>query len=54
LRGSVVTPASLPDLREDHNRLAQSGDSLLTIETDRIANSLNTLAALVFKWAGEA
>jgi hypothetical protein len=49
LRGSPVTPGSLPNLREDHNRLTGS-DPLLVIETDRMTNSLNTLAEQVFKW----
>ena len=56
LRGSPVTPDRLPDLREDHNRLVRAGDSLdgrhawLSIETDRMTNSLNTLADQLFKW----
>jgi len=50
LRGSAVERESLPDLREDHNRLIQSGDNLLNIETDRITNSLNTHAELLFQW----
>ncbi len=56
LRGSPVTPDSLPDLRQDHSRLARSADSsdarnaLLTIETDRMTNSVNTLAEQVFRW----
>jgi uncharacterized membrane protein YccC len=46
LRGSPITPAALPDLREDHGALVHSGDShaLMDVETDRIANSLNTLS----------
>ncbi|MBI4905460.1 MAG: FUSC family protein [Acidobacteria bacterium] len=54
-RGSLVPPASLPDLREDHHRLlaaAESGQSsLLITETDRMTNGLNTLAGQVFRWA---
>jgi len=58
LRGSPVSPGDLPNLREDHNRLVHEGGTedarheLLTIETDRMANSLNTLAEQVFRWAG--
>jgi hypothetical protein len=49
LRGSAIERAHLPDLREDHHALLQSGDAparyaLVNIETDRIVNSLNTLA----------
>lgn len=49
LRGSRITPADLPDLREDHHALLQSGDAhtLVNVETDRITNSLNTLAEQV-------
>ena len=44
MRGSPA-PVSLPDLREDHRRLLESSvDALVGIETDRITNSLNTLA----------
>jgi uncharacterized membrane protein YccC len=53
LRGSPVAPDSLPDLREDHNRLART-DTALLIETDHMVNSLNTLAAQIFLWAGSA
>ncbi len=41
--------ADFPDLREDHHALVETGDAripryaLVNIETDRIANSLNTL-----------
>ena len=49
LRGSPVTPDSLPNLREDHNRLDRRNESLI-IETDRMTNSLNTLAEQVFRW----
>jgi len=50
LRGSPLTPADLPDLREDHHALTHSGDpeteryALVNVETDRITNSLNTLS----------
>ena len=42
-----------PDLREAHTQLLQSGGSafaLLATETDRIANSLNTLREQIAKW----
>ena len=54
LRGSPLTRAGLPDLREDHRQLAHSGDSLaeryalVNVETDRITNSLNTLSEEVW------
>lgn len=51
LRGSPVAPDSLPDLREDHNRLART-DTALLIETDRMVNSLNTLAGQIFRYLG--
>jgi uncharacterized membrane protein YccC len=50
LRGSTARARDLPDLRELHQRLIHSGDSrieryaLVNVETDRITNSLNTLA----------
>jgi len=50
LRGSPPAPDALPDLREDHRQLVDSGDSqsqpyaLMNVETDRIADSLNTLS----------
>ncbi len=56
LRGSPVVPGDLADLREDHNRLVHSGDrlneryALVNVETDRMTNSLNTLAEQVFQW----
>ncbi len=51
LRGSPLAPDSLPDLREDHNRLPRS-DTAILIETDRMVNSLNTLAEQIFSWVG--
>jgi uncharacterized membrane protein YccC len=57
LRGSQVTPESLPNLREDHNRLIRSRDgsdgrnAWLNIETDRMTNSLNTLAEQLFRYS---
>ena len=56
LRGSANVRKSLPDLREDHRRLLQAGNSgveryaLVNIETDRMTNSLNTLSEQVFRW----
>ena len=43
LRGSKVAPDSLPNLRDDHNRLNHS-ETAMIIEADRMTNSLNTLA----------
>ena len=49
LRGKEIRRADFPDLREDHEKLIESGDpnvaryALWIIETDRIVNSLNTL-----------
>ncbi len=51
LRGSAVALESLPNLREDHNRLSGSDPALL-IETDRMVNSLNTLAEQLLHWTG--
>jgi uncharacterized membrane protein YccC len=56
LRGSVIHPGDLPDLREDHHALLRSGDShveryaLVNIETDRVTNSLNTLREQIISW----
>jgi hypothetical protein len=56
LRGSPIAAAALPDLREDHHALASSGDpavqryALVNVETDRITNSLNTLAGEILAW----
>ena len=54
LRGSRLDLSELPDLREDHNRLVSAGDpdryALVNAETDRIVNSLNTLAEEVVRW----
>jgi uncharacterized membrane protein YccC len=57
LRGSPMQP--LPDLREDHHALVQSGDSqtdryaLVNVETDRITNSVNTLTGEILRWIGQ-
>jgi uncharacterized membrane protein YccC len=59
LRGSPVAPEDLADLREDHNHLVHSGDmlneryALVNVETDRMTNSLNTLAEQVFLWSAK-
>jgi uncharacterized membrane protein YccC len=56
LRGSHLLPGNLPDVREDHHELEQSGDpqteryALVNVETDRITNSLNTLSEEVLRW----
>jgi len=60
LRGSPVDRAQLPDLREDHHALVHSGDAegeryaLVSVETDRVTNSLNTLTEELFNWVGSA
>ena len=57
LRGAAVGPGDLPDLRENHRALISAGDpkvdryALTNIETDRVTNSLNTLAVEVVQWA---
>ncbi len=53
-RGAPLRPDSLPNLREDFSRLSRSEDSLLHIETDRMTNSLSTLAEQVFRWLGRS
>jgi uncharacterized membrane protein YccC len=56
LRGSPLRQQELPDLREAHHALVQSGDplseryALVNVETDRITNSLNTLSEEVLRW----
>ena len=56
LRGAASSLRALPDLREDHHRLAGSSAShlsryaLVNEETDRMTNSLNTLAEQVAHW----
>jgi uncharacterized membrane protein YccC len=52
-RSSGPAGGEFPDLREAHNELLQSGGSafpLLATETDRIANSLNTLREQITGW----
>jgi uncharacterized membrane protein YccC len=62
LREKRVTDKEFPDLRADHNRLVESGDSrveryaLVNVESDRLTNSLNTAREQVLGWvrgAGE-
>lgn len=56
LRGSPLTRADLPDLREDRHALVHSGETvterytLVNVETDRVTNSLNTLGEQVLAW----
>jgi uncharacterized membrane protein YccC len=58
LRGAPISPAALPDLREDYHELLASADSraerhaLVNTEADRIVNSLNTLAGEIFPLIG--
>jgi uncharacterized membrane protein YccC len=58
LRGSRMTRADLPDLRETHHALIHSPASgaeryaLVNTETDRATNSLNTLSEQILAWAG--
>jgi len=60
LRGTKVRTKDFPDLREDHQRLMQSGDgrteqyALVNVEADRITNSLNTLREEVTEWGRPA
>lgn len=51
LRGSALMRETWPDLREDHHALLASGCShLVSVETDRIVNSLNTLGEELSRW----
>jgi uncharacterized membrane protein YccC len=59
LRGTRVRTKDFPDLREDQQRLVQSGAAptqqyaLVDVEADRITNSLNTLREQVTEWVRE-
>jgi len=59
LRGSVIPEKDLPNLREAHHALIQSGNSqiarytLVNTEADRITNSLNTLSEQILGLVGE-
>jgi uncharacterized membrane protein YccC len=56
LHGAPLSPEDFPDLREDHNALLREGDvrmeryAMVNLETDRITNSLNTLALEIRRW----
>ncbi len=51
LRGDSVDRDSLPNLRRDQNAVAHAGaNPTLRIETDRLTNSLDTLAEQVFRF----
>jgi hypothetical protein len=57
LRGVPAHSGDLPDLREDHRALLHSDDArraeryeLVNVETDRVTNSLNTLALGITDW----
>jgi len=56
LRGTRVADKDFPNLRADHNRLVESGDShvqryaLVNVEADRLTNSLNTAREQIRDW----
>ena len=56
LRGSPLNREELPSLRDDHQALVESGDSLteryalVNVETDRLTNSSNTLGEQILDW----
>jgi uncharacterized membrane protein YccC len=56
LREKRVADKEFPDLRADHNRLVEAGDSrveryaLVNVEADRLTNSLNTAREQVLEW----
>ena len=55
LRGSGAPADHLPDLRRDHRLLVEAGTgaerhALVDVETDRITNSINTLAREILEW----
>ena len=60
LRGVPVQPGDLPDLREDHRALLQSGAThaeryeLVKVQSDRVTNSLNTLSLELVQWVADA
>ena len=57
LRGESTPKVHLPDLRQAHSELVRQGDPtvdryiLVNTETDRMVNSLNTLAEEVYQYA---
>ena len=56
LRGSPLHREELPSLRDDHQAMVESGDSLteryalVNVETDRLTNSSNTLGEQILDW----
>jgi uncharacterized membrane protein YccC len=56
LRGAPLNPTTLPDLRDRHDALLTSTDpetarhALVNVESDRIANTLNTLTTDIQQW----
>jgi uncharacterized membrane protein YccC len=58
LRGVPARSGDLPDLREDHHALLHAGApdveryELVNVESDRVTNSLNTLAEEILTWIG--
>lgn len=52
LRGSQLEHSDLPDLREAHRDIVATvgSETFLAVETDRITNSLNTLAEELLHW----
>jgi uncharacterized membrane protein YccC len=57
LRGAKARSRSFPDLRQSYQNLVGAGDShmdryaLVNVESDRITNSLNTLAEQIRTWS---
>ena len=55
LRARTPPHGERPTLRQLHTEMTRSGDrsSLLMVETDRITNTLDTIAEQVLAWAGQ-
>jgi uncharacterized membrane protein YccC len=59
LRGGKAPSRSFPDLRQSYQHLVSAGDShidryaLVNVESDRVTNSLNTLAEQVRNWTAK-
>jgi hypothetical protein len=57
LRGSAITPVSLPDLRTDYSALLDSPEqngkphAIINTKTDRLTNAVSTLSEEVFRWS---
>ena len=51
LRGSSIAAAAFPDLREAHHALAIQSSLLVSVETDRITNCIDTIGVELFQWA---